>query len=459
MTYSTTKKKLHGIWGLGISGSSILRYLHQQGYKLAVIDRQTPSAEELSFFNSQGIVFFPHEQLPLFLDTCTYIIPSPGIDLRPYKAYSHKWISELDIFSRAWHKKIIAITGTIGKTSIVHLMNTILTHAQLNVATGGNIGTGMLDLLSRETGTDYALLELSSFQLDISREFSPDLAIITNIFPNHIDRHGSEEEYLNAKLRMCVNQKKEQKTLVPWRLRANLPQHLSCHFFSSHPLTPHELEELTHYPDSLLYYKNGLALRKIEKGINTPLINTSDLPALSYPENWLVIVAALDLLTIRPEVIQKIQSGDAPLTLPAHRLAPLATIKGVTFYNDSKSTIMHATLAAVDSLADAPLHLFLGGISKGVNRLPFLPKLINKVKTIHCFGAEAEELSRESTQLGLCACAHKTLEEAFEHCLTQVHEGDRVLFSPAGASFDLFKDYQERGNRFIELVHACAPKE
>src|SRR5690606_28349772 len=144
--------------------------------------------------------------LNTFLENNSYIIPSPGINVYPYASFAHKWLAELDLFNSEYKKPIIAITGTVGKTSVTHLLDQLLQKYTQRVLTGGNIGIGMLDLLSHPENTDVSLLEVSSFQLELCKSFAPDLAIWTTFSENHLDRHETIDKYFDAKYRILINQ-------------------------------------------------------------------------------------------------------------------------------------------------------------------------------------------------------------------------------------------------------------
>ena len=150
-----------------------------------------PSDEEQAWLESLGISYFHDTERDAFFNSHDYIVPSPGIALPSELLSKYTFIEELDLFADAWKSKLIAVTGTVGKTSTVHLLSQILSNAGLSLATGGNIGTGMLDLV--DEGAAYGLLELSSFQLERAKPFAPDIAVITNLYPNHLDRHGTLE--------------------------------------------------------------------------------------------------------------------------------------------------------------------------------------------------------------------------------------------------------------------------
>lgn len=473
------KNKKIGIWGLGVVGKSAVRYMHMQGAQIQVLDSRALTTQEQEFLTQYQTPWFGSDKLAIFLEQNDYILPSPGIDLRPYAQYQSKWLSELDLFRAAYTKPIIAITGSIGKTSVTHLLSTLL-NRHYTVATGGNIGTAMFDLLT--TPSDMAVLEVSSFQLDLCQSFAPDLAIWTNFYPNHLDRHGSEQEYFKAKGKIVARQHEGQKALMPLsihqklttsaqpflhttnlnpfvlslskdtnakspfapfdRLRAN-----GLNVFCLNKPTNTELEKLN--PDCTLFYIDNNHIVKRHNNHEQHLISLSNLPELSFIENWLIICSALTLLNIPLDSLELIKNQ---LTVPEHRLEKVATINNITFYNDSKSTTPQSTLAAIAQLQGKSIHLFIGGMSKGVDRAPFIEQLKGNVKQVYCFGKESEQLYNVCTQAAIPAVCCSTLEEAFAACVKQSMPGEQVVFSPAGASFDLFKDYKERGNRFKELV-------
>jgi len=202
-----THKKI-GIWGYGLTGKSAVKYYHQQGFELAVVDKKVLTSEENEFLKAKNIPFFSEHSIEEFLKTHEYILPSPGIDLRPFPHYQSKWLNELDEFYKVWQRPIIAITGSIGKTTITHLVSKLLDNAGKKIAMGGNIGIPVFDLLAQKESCEAAVIEISSFQLELTKTFAPDLAIWTNLHPNHLDRHGSEAEYFNAKAQMLAFQTK-----------------------------------------------------------------------------------------------------------------------------------------------------------------------------------------------------------------------------------------------------------
>ena len=175
----------------------------------------------------------------------------------------------------------------------------------------------------------------------------------------------------------------------------------------------------------------------------------SKFPNITPLQNWTIICCVLELLNIP---LSAIDNALHTFKLPEHRLEKVATLNGIDFYNDSKSTTPEATLAAVEQLHNKPIILLLGGLSKGINREPLIKKLYNKVKMVICFGKEADSLNTLCTKYNVRSCALKDLKSSFEVAKKIGRNGDQILLSPAGSSFDLFKNYEARGKFFKLLV-------
>jgi UDP-N-acetylmuramoylalanine--D-glutamate ligase len=184
--------------------------------------------------------------------------------------------------------------------------------------------------------------------------------------------------------------------------------------------------------------------------LHTPIMElTPALLDLTFIDNILLLAAACDLMKLDCTALQKIAHT---VQLPDHRVEKIGTINNIDFYNDSKATTTASTLAAVNKLHNRPLHLFLGGLSKGVDRAPFIGQLQNKTKHIYCFGKEAEALYNMCKAYEIPATQCSTLDEAVVTCTNTVQSGDCVLLSPAGSSYDLYENYEQRGKHFKELV-------
>jgi UDP-N-acetylmuramoylalanine--D-glutamate ligase len=402
-----TNKKI-GVWGYGKVGKSVTEFVQQLGATVAVMDKTRQELPPL-------VTFYSEENKDLFFSTHDYIIPSPGIDITPYLAQiGSKLLPELDLFAQFFHKPIIAITGSVGKTTTTSLLGQLLNVYGVKALVGGNIGIACCDLIPMQENADCAVIEVSSFQLEHSTIFAPDLAIITNIIPNHLDRHITMETYRNAKFRMMLNQTHTQKALVPDALKEYIPTlHSSVTFFNPNA-----------QPKNIL-------------------------PLITFSSNWVVIEQALMQLNLDISKLPALVSG---LKTPEHRLEHVACINAVDFYNDSKATTPLSTLSAVAQLKHRPIHLLLGGLSKGINREPLIQELNGTVKTIACFGAEADQLWNWCIASGICATNHATLEDAFQTSVKHAEPNDIILLAPGGSSYDLFKDFEERGKVFKSLT-------
>lgn len=429
------KNKKIGIWGFGLVGRSAARFLNAHGAQVQVIERNELNTSQRQLINGLDATYTDQTHIDSFLENNELIIPSPGIDLRPYQKYTDKFIGELDLFAQYFTKPVVAITGTVGKTTVTTLLSHALRMSCQRVLTGGNIGTPLLDLINKQHECDIAVIELSSFQLELNKTFAPDLAIWTNFYPNHLDRHSSVKNYLNAKKQILNHQTKTQDALLSCQLR--------------------NMIQATNVQSNVRYFNDTTdqhAHYHLQKGMikknNECILTLDQLPQQGFVQNWLIVCAALDMLG----------HSATDLSLPAenkeleHRLEHVTRINNIDFYNDSKSTIAQATLAAVHKFPDKNIILILGGLSKGVDRENMIKLLPANVGHIVCFGAEAEQLHRYCTTHAHQATDCDTLEHAVELGVQKAQPNDIILFSPGGASFDLFANYKQRGKRFKSLV-------
>src|SRR4030095_6346605 len=434
---------------------SVINHLYAGGYnKICIMDKRIPTIQEYEFLKQKNISWYNQEnEEEIFFDSCEIIIPSPGVNINSicYATQVSKWLTELDLFYNNFTKPIIAVTGSIGKTSVVHILGELLKNASISVAIGGNIGIPMLDLLITQDCVDYALLEVSSFQLLHCTEFAPYLAIITNFHLNHLDYHATQEEYFSAKFNILRLQKDNTLSLIPFVLRKKAPaigsNHLRAYFVSIKPSID-ELAQLNAH-ERVYYVENNTVMRYAHNTHVSITVLTPDLLNFSFLDNIILLVSVCDLMLLNIKALQTIATT---LTLPEHRMEKIGIFNNIEFYNDSKATTTASTLAAVEKLKNRYLHIFIGGLSKGVDRAPFIMQLKNNVKHVYCFGNEADALYAMCVNNTISASHHITLEEALNHCLSMALPGDCVLFSPAGSSYDLYKNYEERGNHFKKLL-------
>ena len=448
------KQKNIGIWGFGIVGKAAAAYLHDKCNHIEIFDKRQLTEEEQATARKLGALWAQGQEsheIEAFIARNDHIIVSPGINTRQYVQFSDKFIAEFDLFHAEYKKPIVAITGSVGKTTITHLLTHIIRSYNSRWWMGGNIGTGVLDVLEIQDQTDGAIIEVSSFQLDQCKTFAPDLAIITNIYPNHLDRHGSFQEYVQAKAKIFAQQAEDQSALVPLSLRLTLglekQTSSSVHFFS---LTNPGTQVMEQLPSScILFYIENDYIKAYNDGKCITLINIKKLPSISFLENWLILCAILFISQLPVDNLKEIVTN---VPLPEHRLEFVTTINGIDFYNDSKGTTTAATLAAVTKLKNRPIILILGGLGKGVDRTELIKQLKGDVKAIVCFGKERETLASACHTYNIAHKATETLDQAIAACVGLASAGDQILFSPAGTSFDQFKNYEERGNYFKQCI-------
>ena len=442
-----------GVWGYGIVGKAISRYFHEQGYHINVMDKRMLRLDEIQELQQKNMCLFHENNKNDFFNFSDYIFSSPGINIvDDYATHKYKWITELDFFAAYIQKPIIAVTGSIGKTSVTHMLAALLKLAHISACVGGNIGVAMFNLLAQKDIIDYALLEVSSFQLHHCTTFAPQLALWTNIHPNHLDHHRDEKEYFLAKYNIMAYQQPHQHAVLHLSLRSRLP-HATIQQQRSY-ITRHKPDNsiftALHQNERMYYLDRHNTVIHYHRNTETPIVTLNDaLLHFSFIENTIMLAAAANILQISPLLM--LQLPDV-IQLPEHRLEKVATINAVDFYNDSKSTTVASTLAAVEKLKHRPLHLFLGGLSKGVNREPFIAQLKAITKHIYCFGKEAQELHAFCIQNAVASTPLIDLTTAFYACIKNIQPGDIVLLSPAGSSYDLYDNFEERGMHFKNLV-------
>lgn len=446
-----------GIWGLGVVGQSVARYCLAHNIPITLLNDRPLTPDQQKFLQEHNLSCLEGlASIEPFLTQHDRILVSAGIDLRSYQQHAHKFIGELDLFAQEWHKPFIAITGTVGKTTVTHVLGAVLNHLGKKAVVGGNIGVGLCDLLQTAQDAQSAVLEVSSFQLELSKHFAADLAIWTNFSPNHLDRHGTLESYRDAKNNIITMQHAGQKALVPISLAGEIKKGAGEIFYFSDEQPDVALAKTgqklsTAQMDALqIFYFDHNRLYCRYQTLNGPVHPESvEEPETLLRENWLIIASALHLLGLTEHINEAAAYIDT-IAKPAHRLELIGTINGKIFYNDSKSTTPTATNAALEQFKDKSIMLIVGGVSKGVDRMPFMQSLPKHVSHVICFGGEANELAAACSLPNVTICA--TLEEVVKIAHEKSAPGEVILFSPAGASYDLFANYIERGNLFKTLV-------
>lgn len=449
-----TGKKI-GIWGLGIVGTALVQFLSKKQVILSVYDKRPLTVQEQHFLVQHNTHLYDPSSLNSFLKNNDILIASPGVDLLLYEEYAHKCIAELDLFSLFCTKPIIAVTGSVGKTTTTALITQLFALHGISAIAGGNIGIASFDLLQYQPSVDWIILEVSSFQLEHCRKFAPDIALITNFYPNHLDRHKTAQQYLESKARICAHQSEKQHTIVHTNLytalsRTDAYQTSSGQFHAYCAQNRTNVDTEAHTIFSHFFADNAHIVRQTDT-TKKQFLATHALPSLSFIENWIGALAALDIAGI---LLDETLISNAFFSVPEHRLEKIATLNDIDFYNDSKSTLAASTIAALNQLQGKPITLLLGGTSKGVDRSLFIRDLQTLVHHVVCFGGEKDTLKSLCDLYHIAAYSCQSLEEAFAKSIEITAPGGIILLSPAGASYDLFKNFEERGARFKQLVQS-----
>ncbi|WP_291968035.1 UDP-N-acetylmuramoyl-L-alanine--D-glutamate ligase [Maribacter sp.] len=352
-------------------------------------------------------------------------------------------ISEIEFASKYTDAKIIGITGSNGKTTTTMLTNHILASAELKVGMAGNIGDSYAKMVA-ENDFEYYVLEISSFQLDGIVDFKPHIAVITNITPDHLDRYEYEfENYIASKFRIAENQD-ENDYLIYDADDTVLVEWLNKHPVKS-KLMPFSLNKVV---DQGAFIEQNEIIIKTTTDTISMTKNTLALEGQHNVKNTMAAATIAKLIGIRKETIRACVSNfqGAP-----HRLEKVLKIHHVEYINDSKATNVNAAYYALDSMK-TPTVWIVGGVDKGNEYMELMPLVREKVKAIICLGENNEKIKHVFGNAVDLLVETYAMEEAVKVAYKIAERGDTVLLSPACASFDLFKNYEDRGDQFKNCV-------
>ncbi len=436
--------------GLGRTGIAVARFLQGRGALVSATDEK-PLSElksalaglgelrdriELRSYDSSG------------LGSIDLVIPSPGVPpFNPLLGNALKQgipvLSEIEVASRLLATPILAITGTNGKTTTTTLLGEILAHCGKRVFVGGNIGNPLIGCVDGGGRYDWIVAEVSSFQLEWTQAFKPEVAVLLNTTPDHIDYHGTFTAYRQAKEKVFVNQKagdlavlngdEPGSRILSGRLRAE------AKFFSA-----------TLQPDNGIHLEGDRLINRDPSGNREEYpLEMIRIPGNHNIENVMAAVLAARKCGCAPDRI--IEAVSRFKGVP-HRIEYAGEWRGVRFYDDSKGTNVGAVLRALESFCD-PVILLLGGRDKGGDFESLAPLIRERVKKLIIFG---EARDRINSLVGGIATTEITagMKEAFEAACRVAAAGDVVLLSPGCASFDEFSDYAERGRLFQQMVRS-----
>ena len=437
--------------GAARSGIACAKFLAARGATVALNDQKPIekwNADALALM-TEGVGCLPGDVPSWLLDQIQLVVVSPGvptnsIPIRYAERAGAEIIGEVELASRYLKGRIVAITGSNGKTTTTTLIGALLKDAGLPTQVGGNIGTPLISLVESSRDGGWTVVEVSSFQLETVRDFHPLVAVLLNVTPNHMDRYESFTDYAAAKHRIFASQgpgdvavlNADDEVVASWAsgLRAQVVR------FS----VKRELDE-------------GLFLRGDKIVSRTPdgqrvlmLRGEVNLRGLHNVENVLASLAAGLSCGASPESMRETVRKFEPVE---HRLEFVAEFEGVRFYNDSKATSVDATLKALEAFHDdsGKIVLILGGRGKKASYAPLALLVREKVRKLILIGEDAEMIASE---LGKQAPSERAtdMKEAVDRSFQAAESGDMVLLAPACASFDMFDSFEHRGRVFKDEV-------
>ena len=407
------KNKNITIVGLARSGLACANLLHSLGASVCVTDinDNTQTRGFAVRLSSKDIQVELGVHSEGFIRQAELVVISPGVPLNAQpiiwaREFAKPAIGEIELASMLCPAEIVAVTGSNGKTTVTTLIGKVLAESGKRVFVCGNIGNPFCAEVDKLKRGDFVVLEVSSFQLETIKNFKPRIALILNLTPNHLDRYNNMQEYLDAKKRIFMNQDKG---------------------------------------DYLVLNAQDPLLKNIASCVK-PKVLFFDREAGLNP-NQSAVIAVGKILGVKLENMLNLLRGFKGIE---HRMEEVAQINGVKFINDSKATTADSAIWAINNIS-APIILIAGGRHKGINYRVILDAAKNKVKQAFLIG-EAKDIIAVDLEGAFPIEKMATLKEAITRSYEQAQPGEYVLFSPMCSSFDMFKDYEQRGEAFKRIV-------
>ena len=426
------------VLGLGTSGEAAAKLLRQEGADVTVLDSAESDdliekAQRLNQIGIQTILGKAAERAEIHSEL---VVLSPGIDpqvelVQNFKRRGVTFTGELELAYRLCQKPIVAITGTNGKTTTTQLIEIMLNGAGMRTVACGNIGMPFSEAISHQAGIDVFTVEVSSFQLETISRFHPRVAVWLNFTPDHLDRYASLQEYRSAKLRIFEQQGKDDFAILNAQ--------------DSFPSLKARRMSFSAYSDNADFVcrKNVIHFQ------DEPILRLEEtrLSGVHNTENLMATLGVAHALGIDWNAAI---TGLRRYQLLPHRCENVGEFDGVTFINDSKATNLDALVKALES-ASRPVVLIAGGKDKGFEFDSIVQLAERQVKHAVLLGEMAERIAKKWSAHLPCHIV-QTLSEAVTTARRYAQSGDTVLFSPGTSSFDMFKNYADRGNQFRQLV-------
>lgn len=435
------------VLGAGESGAGAAVLAKVKGFDVFVSDTSAIRDKYKKLLEDYEIEWEEGHHTENLILNANEVIKSPGIPenapmIKKVKAKGIPVISEIEFAGRYTNAQMICITGSNGKTTTTSLIYHILKNAGYNVGLAGNIGRSLALQVATEH-FDYYVIELSSFQLDNMYKFKANIAILMNITPDHLDRYDFKmQNYVDAKMRITQNQTKDDAFI----------------FWNDDPIVKKEMKKYNLkaklYPFSELKGKDSIAYTEDSQFIieqPTPFNMELDELALTGKHNLYNSLAAgitADIVGVSNDKLRECLSNFAGVE---HRLEKVCRVRGVDFVNDSKATNVNACWYALESMKQ-PTILILGGIDKGNDYSEIYKLVKEKCRGLVFLGVDNKKLHDNFDSFGLPIVDVKNMKDCVDVAYKMAHEGDCVLLSPCCASFDLFKNMEDRGEQFKQYV-------
>jgi UDP-N-acetylmuramoylalanine--D-glutamate ligase len=436
------------ILGAGESGTGAAILAKAKGYDVFVSDQGTIKDQYKTELNAGGISFEEGKHSQEKIVNASLVIKSPGIPekaeiIKKVRAKNISIIDEIEFAFRFIKGKVIAITGTNGKTTTTLLTYHLLKSSGFSVALAGNVGESLARKVAKGNH-DWYVIEISSFQLDGTNTFQPHIGILLNITPDHLDRYEYQmQKYVDSKFRLNQRMKREDyfiyysdDTVVAAEVknRSIVSKTLGVSLKS-------ESKSPVHFDGSKMSFSFGEESFKIAQSDTT----------LKGPHNLINTMSAVSAVYLAGATLDSIKVGLKTFKNAPHRLESVATIKNVEFVNDSKATNVDSVVYGLGSYK-GPLIWIAGGIDKGNDYKLIEGQVKEKVRVLICLGKDNEKLKKAFGGMVKEIYETQSVKELAQLALKVSKAGDVVLLSPACASFDLFKNYEDRGNQFREAV-------
>ncbi len=437
------------VLGFGESGKSASLWLAKKGARVKVSESRSRSELDAgavdSALNAGISLETGGHRVQSFLDS-DLIVVSPGVPLEidPLVRAIERGVpvtGEMELASSFLNRPYIAVTGTNGKSTVVNLIGEMIRGDGKSVFLGGNIGRPLTDYLATGQKEDFVVLEVSSFQLDTARNFSPLVTAILNLSPDHLDRYLDYSSYARSKERIFANQGKGQALVLndddPRLARLNPGKGVTVYRYGTG-----KKQGRNAYLE-----RDGMIVETPKDDMVSFSLENYSLPGEHNRSNLMAAALVARELNISPGAVQRSIDNFRGL---AHRIEPAGTVKGISFYDDSKATNIDAAIKSIMSFK-GPVILVAGGRHKGSDYFPMVEAVYQRLKGAVFLG-EAADLLANAFGERIKSQKASSMDEAVSLAFGQAGEGDVVLLAPACSSFDMFKDFKQRGSAFKEAV-------